>query len=166
MSDTLVLTVDMDTSTAHRLSHYDGVCSSIHGHNMGWEAEVTFHYDANYEDNMAEDFKDISDVIDEVDHALLLNKEDPIAQERLEYEDEWTWLAGDQSHPVVGWTKYNSQKYGTVFVFNGDPTVEILSEWMMCRILTEFDDAFYIQLHVSETDKYKISREAGERKYE
>lgn len=166
MSDQLNLTVEMTTSTAHRLSHYDGACSSVHGHNMGWDVTIEFAYSANHEDNMSVDFKEVSDLIDEVDHALLLNNDDPIAQERIANEENWTWIDGNQQNPVVGWTTFNTAKYGKVFIFDGDPTVEILTEWLLSRIMNKYDTAIRANATVSETDKYEISRKAWNGKYE
>lgn len=168
MSDKLDLNVEMTTSTAHRLTHYDGACSSVHGHNIGWDVSIQFAYSANHEDNMSVDFKEVSDLIDDVDHALLLNKDDPIAQERSvdQNEDEWTWLDGNQQNPVVGWSCYSTNKYGKVFIFNGDPTVEILTEWFLSRLITQYDTLIRASAEVSETDKYSIERNAWNGKYD
>lgn len=156
------LNVDRHTSTAHRLMHYDGACSSIHGHNMGWEVDLQISFSPDYEENMSIDFKEVSSKIDEVDHAILLNKDDPLAEDR----EDWTWIDGDQTCPVIGWTRYKSPIHGEVFLFDGDPTVEVLSEWMAYRFTDEYEDVLIADVLTSETEQYSVTRTVSERDYE
>ena len=139
MTDTRTLTVERSTSTGHRLTHYDGVCNNIHGHNIVWVAEVTVDMADTGADNMPVDLKTISDTIDQVDHALLLNEDDPLA-----------------NRPDMGGI------LGTVMTFPGDPTCEFMADWMARRILTAADAITEVSLSVSETDKYAISTTVSE----
>lgn len=63
-------------STGHRLPSYEGICSSPHGHNMKFVAEVTV------EDGYFLDFKEVSrwldDILEPMDHAMVLFHKDPL----------------------------------------------------------------------------------------
>ncbi len=148
MSRSTTLSVEMSTSTAHRLLNYDGVCSCVHGHNIGWKLELTLEYEVNNTDNMSVDFKNVSDIVDETDHALLLNNDDPLL------EDEEVEL---QSNPIVDWTPYETPDLGSVLVFDGDPTCEVLSDWLAARMILELPGVYSCSVDVAETDKYSIS---------
>jgi len=76
------ITKQLRTETGHRLSMYDGRCSHIHGHSYLWEVTVTT---SKLTDNgMVADFKDVKEamttVLDPLDHALVLWREDPMVQ--------------------------------------------------------------------------------------
>lgn len=123
------LTVNHTTSTAHRLVHYDGVCANVHGHNMEWD--VYLHVEEpETDDAMTIDFKKVSDILDEYDHAILLNEDDAL----LEYENAINTL-------------------GDVKTFEKDPTTEHLSQVVVDRFL-EHPQITYAQVNVKETDKY------------
>lgn len=147
MSDkTRTLNVERSTSTAHRLSHYDGVCGNIHGHNMKWNAIVSISMEGVGDSNMPVDLKEISDVIDEVDHAALLNLKDPLVDRHAEGQ------AGVE------------ELFGDVIWFDGDPTCEVMARWMAKRIYEANDAIKHVNLQVAETDKYSI--ESSYREYE
>ena len=66
----------------HRLMDYNGVCQHPHGHN----AVVEIHIEANSLDgrNMVADFGDIKLIVkgwidQELDHKMILRKDDPLA---------------------------------------------------------------------------------------
>lgn len=133
---TRTLTVERSTSTAHRLTQYDGVCGNIHGHNMVWQAEVDLSMDEVGDDNMPVDLKDISEEIDQLDHVMVLSTDDPLTD--IDRDPE-TALGTE------------------VIWFDSDPTCEHLSKWMAQQIY-EIDDAiFNVKVTVSETEKYGIS---------
>ena len=78
----LTVTKIIKFDAAHRLYKYNGACSNIHGH--GYRAEITY---SGIIDSlgMVKDFKDIkaeigSTIMSTFDHALVLNKEDPLAR--------------------------------------------------------------------------------------
>jgi 6-pyruvoyl-tetrahydropterin synthase len=147
--DSVVLEVERATSTAHRLLNYEGVCSNVHGHNLEWEVELTLS-GVSKPDNMSVDFKDVSDYIDYTDHAVLLNENDPLLEESLvpETVDEFE---------SVSWTKEIVDPLGEVIVFEGDPTCEILVDWMAELLVTEIDSAAVADVSLSETEKYTIT---------
>lgn len=136
MSDSRVLTVERSTSTAHRLSEYDGACANIHGHNMEWEVDLVVSMEETGDDNMPLDFKKVSDLIDETDHAILLSKNDPLV----------TRFGGDLGEI--------ERIFGDVIWFEGDPTTEIMSQWMARRLTEEIDAVSYAEVTVWETEKY------------
>jgi len=70
--DSRVLDVERSTSTAHRLTHYDGACGNLHGHNMEWNVKVCVDMQGVGDDNMPLDLKDVSGMVDEFDHLVVL----------------------------------------------------------------------------------------------
>lgn len=141
MTQTRTLHVERSTSTAHRLSHYEGVCGNIHGHNFKWEVEVEVSFDPDDEAAMPLDLKDVSDAIDQVDHACLLNKSDPIMAD----------VGGLVSQPLV------EDLFGDVVWFDQDPTCEIVAAWMAEQIYQLTTDVVDVDVFVYETDKYGVS---------
>lgn len=136
MSDpTRSLNVTRSTSTAHRLVEYDGACSNVHGHNFDWDVTLQVSMEKTGSDNMPLDFKDVADLLDETDHAILLNEKDALVR----------------SFADVGAVE---EILGDVLLFEGDPTCELVSQWMADRFIEEFDCVRYAQVNVHETDKY------------
>lgn len=65
----------------HRLLNYPGKCQHLHGHNA--RAVITLESDALDERGMVEDFSELKRLVwgwldSEIDHTLLLHKDDPI----------------------------------------------------------------------------------------
>lgn len=77
------VTKQIDFCYGHRLINYVGKCANLHGHNA--LAEITLgRHDLDHR-GMVVDFGDINSKIktwinEELDHKMLLNKEDPILQ--------------------------------------------------------------------------------------
>jgi 6-pyruvoyltetrahydropterin/6-carboxytetrahydropterin synthase len=76
----ITITKQMRTETAHRLLNYNGRCAHLHGHSYLWEVTATApQLDSR---GMVADFKDLKaamhEVLDPLDHALVLCTEDPI----------------------------------------------------------------------------------------
>lgn len=138
MTDSRTLDVQRSTSTAHRLVNYDGVCGNIHGHNMKWDVRVEVDMSDTGDNNMPLDLKAVADIIDEVDHAIVLSSDDPLAE--IEDIEE---LLGD------------------VIWFDGDPTCEVLSQWMADRIANANESVLWVSVDVAETDKYSVSTDAA-----
>lgn len=128
------LTVARSTSTAHRLLHHDGVCSNVHGHNMVWDVVLTIDMGDTGPDNMPVDFKRISDLVDETDHAILLNADDPLLDD-----------------PGV------TEVLGRVVVLDSDPTTEHLTQWMADRLVQETPKIIRAEVTVRETEKYGMT---------
>lgn len=161
MTETRTLHVDRSTSTAHRLTHYDGVCGNIHGHNLNWEAEVEVEMDEDDEANMPVDFKDITNVIDRVDHAVLLNYDDPLVRALMEDDPTVTEPYADPEDGGLH-KHFESNVLGEVWFFEGDPTCEVLAPWMARAIFYEFDPVVHVNITVHETDKYGTSSHYSE----
>lgn len=119
------------TATAHKLLHYEGACNNVHGHNFEWNVELVVEMDDADATNMPLDFKEIDDQIDIVDHATLLNQADP--------------LVGHES------------LLGDILVFDGDPTCELVSQWMADKLLEEHEPVVDVTVELAETDKYAIA---------
>lgn len=128
MSNTRTLNVERSTSTAHRLLHYDGACNNLHGHNMEWEIELEVSMIGVGESNMPLDFKAVADQIDVVDHATVLNEDDPLLE--------------------------STEALGEYITTDGDPTCEVLSWWMAEQIYELDDDIEWVEVSLAETDKY------------
>lgn len=66
----------------HRLSLHKGKCFNVHGHNL--TIEVTLASRLLNKNDMVMDFSDLSSIVkrflDELDHALILNKKDPFIE--------------------------------------------------------------------------------------
>lgn len=137
--DTRTLHIERSTSTAHRLLHYDGVCANVHGHNMNWEVSVVISMDEVGEENMALDLKDISDLVDKFDHAILLNEDDPLLDDGHDRAD-----------------------LGDYFTFPGDPTCETVAQWMASQLVSRFDPVIRSDVELAETDKYSIQASCTE----
>jgi len=65
----------------HRLLNYRGKCQHLHGHNA--RAVITLQSDTLDERGMVEDFSELKRLVwewldSEIDHTLLLHKDDPI----------------------------------------------------------------------------------------
>lgn len=154
--DIKVLEVERSTATAHRLSRYDGVCGNVHGHNMVWDLQVEVAMSKSGDDNMPLDLKKVSDMIDDVDHAMVADRDDELIKVVLgDLWDEHTMYSTEPGpNGFVG--EYEIPPIGPVFIFDGDPTCEVLSQWMADRI-RELDSVEKVTCRVNETDKYGIT---------
>jgi len=128
------------TSTAHRLMHYDGACNNVHGHNMEWNAKLKVRV-PNEDHQMAEDFKDISDVFDKYDHAILLNNEDSLLSALEE----------------AGGTALATEVLGEIYTFDGDPTTELVSQVVAQELVDTFENVERARVQINETSKYGMS---------
>lgn len=144
--DTRELHVERSTSTAHRLTHYDGVCGNVHGHNLEWEAELTVRFDPEDEAAMPLDLKVVADVIDITDHATLLYENDPLVQNQT-------------TRDSLEAREYVEDLLGSVIWFSYDPTCEVVVEWMADRLLG-LSDVIAVAITLNETDKYGVATSA------
>lgn len=154
--DIKVLEVERSTSTAHKLTEYEGICGNVHGHNMNWELSVEVRMSESGDDNMPLDLKKVSDLVDDVDHALILNRDDELIKVVLGdlHNNHSMFDKEPGDNGFVG--EYEIPSLGPVFVFDGDPTCEVLSQWMGDRI-RELDPVEKVTCRVNETDKYGIT---------
>ncbi|SMC33433.1 6-pyruvoyl trahydropterin synthase family protein [Moheibacter sediminis] len=134
------VTKSFNFETAHALYGYDGKCKNIHGHSYKLFVTVKGIPNQNQDDpkfGMVIDFGDIksivkSEVIDEFDHAILLNENSPHKQ------------LGD-----------NLMKEGHKVIFTSyQPSCENMLLDMVARIspkLPEFIQLQSLRLHETET---------------
>lgn len=139
--DTRTLTVERSTSTAHRLTHYDGVCGNVHGHNMKWELKLVVSMEDTGDDNMPLDFKTVSDLVDEYDHATVLNEDDVLLDQGVEWAESYL---------------------GEVITFDGDPTCELLADVLARDLVDEIDAVQSANVTLKETEKYGMTARALE----
>jgi len=139
--DTRTLTVERSTSTAHRLRHYEGVCGNIHGHNMKWDLELVVSMDGVGASNMPLDFKDVSDIIDQYDHAVLLNEDDVLLDQGREWAESYL---------------------GEVITFESDPTCELVAQIVAEDLVADLAAVRHATVTLSETEKYGMTATAGE----
>ncbi|MCK5481235.1 MAG: 6-carboxytetrahydropterin synthase, partial [Gammaproteobacteria bacterium] len=107
----------------HRLLNYTGKCQHLHGHNA--RAVITLESEVLDERGMVEDFSEVKRLVwswldEEIDHTLLLHRDDPVlpvlqnAGERVMVTDEnptaeviarmiYEFVA-DKGYPVTGVT--------------------------------------------------------------
>jgi 6-pyruvoyltetrahydropterin/6-carboxytetrahydropterin synthase len=112
----------------HRLINYQGKCKHLHGHNA--RAVITLESPGLDDRGMVEDFSDVKRVVwewldREIDHTLLLHKDDPVlpvlqgAGERVSALDHnptaeniarmiYDFLA-DTGHPVIDVTVWETE---------------------------------------------------------
>ena len=145
------LSVERSVATGHRLSEYDGVCGNVHGHNINFEVKVWVEMDENDSSNMPLDLKDISAVVDQLDHVLVLSVND----EMLEIDPTWGGVRDDAEFPVL----FKSEVYGPVYVFEGDPTCEVIAQYI-AEELIGLNGVFYADVIAYETDKYSVAASA------
>lgn len=141
------LTVEHTTSTAHRLSHYEGDCSNIHGHNLEWEVILSVEV-PNEDHNMAIDFKDVSDLLDRYDHAVLLNENDPLLEVSVSNDNKSN--EPFQSDPDI------EDLLGKVRTFPGDPTCEFMCQYVAEKFVSEFEQVGDANVRLAETQKYEM----------
>lgn len=112
----------------HRLLNYTGKCQHLHGHNA--RAVITLESEVLDERGMVEDFSEVKRLVwswldEEIDHTLLLHRDDPVlpvlqsAGERVMATDEnptaeviarmiYEFVAG-KGYPVTGVTLWETE---------------------------------------------------------
>ena len=84
------VTKQIDFCYGHRLLNYDGNCRHLHGHNGLLEVDIeSSSLDPR---GMVVSFTDVKDIVkgwidDNLDHKMLLNREDPVAPLLLQMEE-------------------------------------------------------------------------------
>ena len=122
------ITKQIRTETGHRLTNYSGRCSHLHGHSYLWE--VTAYADELDEKNMVMDFKDLkkamNNVIDPLDHALLLSPTDPL----------WG-IANSLGHDLSKIVQATNGAEPRLFEWHDNPTAESMAKWALEKIQDE-----------------------------
>jgi len=127
----------------HRLHTYNGVCSSLHGHNV--RIEVVLRTDTFV------DFKVIDsalrDVTDILDHAMVLHSEDPLLPVLVDYNKS---ILASPKRP-------SPDMLLRLVVLNVEPTTEAIAQLVFNRM---HDNTFVrdiVEVVVHETDKYRAT---------
>lgn len=127
------ITKQLRTETAHRLTNYQGRCAHLHGHSYLWE--VTVQSSTGLDDkNMVMDFKDLKkamhDILDPLDHALVLAPDDPLV------------LRPDMYHLIEATNGMPAR----FFQWHDNPTAESFASWALREIDVRL--AHYWRLYV------------------
>jgi len=125
--ETIINRVQTTTSTAHRLMHYNGKCQDLHGHGISWDIRMKIDVPET-DDKMSVDYKVVDEIIDQYDHATILNKDDPLVDA--------------------------DEELGNVVTVPHDPTCEFLSRHVAKQIYELRDNIHRVVLEIQETDKY------------
>jgi 6-pyruvoyl-tetrahydropterin synthase len=127
------ITVEQTVSMGHRLPSYKGICSSPHGHNVRFVAELGVHSFV--------DFKDAGDLLWNIvkyfDHAMVLHEKDPLYKILLEMDFR-------------------------VFAFPVEPTTEAIAKYVFDQLVARISEGYAsivwpIRVTVHETSKYSAS---------
>ena len=97
MNSRIYKSVHFDAS--HRLMHYHGKCSQLHGHR--WRVEVWMEGSVDDATRILVDYNTIKSIIERFDHQTILNQDDPMV-------------------PCIG-------QFQPVMTTPGDPTSELLA---------------------------------------
>ncbi len=85
---------------SHRLMHYEGKCSRLHGHR--WRAQVWVTGAATDETGIILDYNMIREVVERFDHQVILNIDDPMARCLGEFQKVCT-TPGDPTSERLAW---------------------------------------------------------------
>lgn len=82
MLSIMTISKEFTFEAAHRLLGYNGACVNLHGHS--YKLIITLQGPVDTSTNMVMDFSEVKKwvndkIISKVDHALILNSEDPLA---------------------------------------------------------------------------------------
>lgn len=106
----MIITKSVTIDMAHRLHFYKGVCRFVHGHT--WKFSASVSGDPTPEEAIVVDFgelkKEMWDILEQLDHSLLLYQHDPILQKLLNAVDWHEWNIQLLSAPP---TSENLAKY-------------------------------------------------------
>ena len=90
---------EVQIDTSHRLLHYHGKCANLHGHR--WKIEIWMEGEPAPDTQIVIDYSLIKKVVEQYDHQIILNKDDPMVPRIAEF------------HPVI--------------TTPGDPTSELIA---------------------------------------
>ena len=118
----MVLRIYKEThfDASHRLMHYEGKCSRLHGHR--WSVEVWMEGVPDAKSSILVDYNIIKNIINIDDHQVILNKDDPLVEAIAPFQ--------------------------TPVLTNGDPSSELLAEDIRSR-LDAFCREHDMEAHVS-----------------
>lgn len=115
----------IEFEAGHRQLGDTGKCKNFHGHNWKVEIELDGRIDTI---GYIIDFKELKNLVDEMDHAMILNKNDPFVQIFKNYDQK-------------------------VYVMNDNPSCENISLEIVDRIINKFSHITYCKVRVYENEK-------------
>lgn len=69
---------------SHRLPHYEGKCSRLHGHR--WKVEVWMEGEIDKDTKILLDYNIIKQIVDVYDHQVILSEDDPFVAAILPFQ--------------------------------------------------------------------------------
>ncbi len=149
MTEEVIIRRQMYTETAHRLLHYEGRCAHIHGHSWLWQVEVKGKVDK--ETGMVMDFSelkaDMMNILDPLDHSLVLWYKDPLARLLMQNKKFFSALV----------TTDSLERQPRLHLVPWNPTSENLAKYVKERLLYTFkrldnrNELAVVKVVVSET---------------
>jgi len=67
---------EVDINVAHRILDYNGECENVHGHAM--KVQVWLSGEIMEKGGLLADFKDVKDIVEDLDHSIVLKRGDPL----------------------------------------------------------------------------------------
>jgi len=121
---------------SHRLLHYKGKCANLHGHR--WKVEVWVRGSADKETGIVADYNLIRETVEEYDHQVILNRDDPMVRCLSEFQQVVTTEGDPTSELLAGVIK---NRINTEFVSAGlDAIVEKIRVWESETCFAELSD--------------------------
>jgi 6-pyruvoyltetrahydropterin/6-carboxytetrahydropterin synthase len=120
----MVIGTEVTFDAAHRLTFHKGKCKNLHGHT--WKVKVKVSGPGFLD--MVVDFGEIKNIVKELDHKVLVYKED-------------TWLR-----------RCLDEGEFAVVILEHETTAENLAKYIKGRILECMQQDFYVKVRVYETE--------------
>ena len=89
---------EVQIDTSHRLLHYEGKCANLHGHR--WKIEIWMEGEPDPVTKILIDYSMIKKIVDNYDHQIILNKDDPMVPRIQEFHQVIT-TPGDPTSELM-----------------------------------------------------------------
>src|SRR5512137_629492 len=89
---------EVQIDTSHRLLYYEGKCANLHGHR--WKVEIWMEGEPDPVTKILIDYSMIKKIVDQYDHQIILNKDDPMVPRIQEFHQVIT-TPGDPTSELM-----------------------------------------------------------------
>ena len=89
---------EVQIDASHRLLHYHGKCANLHGHR--WKIEIWMEGEPDPVTKILIDYSMIKKIVDQYDHQIILNQEDPMVPRIQEFHQVIT-TPGDPTSELM-----------------------------------------------------------------
>lgn len=133
-------TVTRLTITKYRFMHPGHEEDNMHERRFEWVVEIESELQGLGRENRTISFERVAQIINELDGITALNYNDPLFSEAVverEYGgdiEDAVDPEGDDRDAYDEWAKIESERYGTIWAFPGDPTIEYMAGWLARRV--------------------------------